>query len=151
MKIPAGVEDGTRLRVPGEGDAGPRGAQPGDLYLFIAIAPHPVFERHGSDLHLDAPVSFATLALGGEITVPTIDGEATMRIPKGTQTHTVLRLRGKGLPWMDGDRGDEYVRVIARTPERLTKRQQETLAEFGKDDDEEGWLQAIFRRIKLGR
>ncbi len=150
IKIPAGVESGTRLRVTGEGDAGPRGAAAGDLYLFITVREHRVFERRGADLHLDAPVSFATLALGGTVTVPTINGEADVKIPHGTQSHTVLRLRGKGMPEMDGGNGDLYVRVIARTPEKLTKRQQKALEEFGQDDDEQGWLGALFDRIKKG-
>ncbi len=151
IKIPAGVENGTRLRVQGEGDAGARGAQSGDLYLFITVTEHSVFVRDGADLHLEVPVSFATLALGGEIVVPTIDGEATMKIPKGTQTNTTLRLRGKGIVHMGSkERGDEYVRLIAKTPEKLTKRQEKALEEFGKDDDEEGWLKAVFKKIKSG-
>lgn len=98
VRIPAGVEDGSRLRLSGEGEAGVAGGPPGDLYVVISIKPHPLFVRDGPELHCEVPVPFVKAALGSEIEVPTLEGKVTMRIPEGTQSGTVLRLRGKGLP-----------------------------------------------------
>jgi len=150
VSIPAGVDEGTRVRVPGEGNAGPRGSQSGDLYLFISIEPHPVFERRGYDIHLDVPISFATAVFGGEIEVPTLDGKAKLRIPEGTQTHTVFRLRDKGVPELHGHgRGDLYVRVIIQTPHRLGRKQAEMLRRFSEESGEEAKLQkGLFSKIK---
>lgn len=150
VNIPAGVDNGTRVRVPGEGNAGPRGSAAGDLYLFITIEEHPVFERRGSDIHLDAPISFGTAVFGGEIEVPTLDGRAKLKIPGGTQTHTVFRLRDKGITELQGSgRGDEYVRVIIRTPEKLNRKQEELLRKFAEESGEDAKLQkGLFGKIK---
>jgi len=120
VEIPAGAPDGLQLRLSGKGDAGDPGAPPGDLYVVVRTREHPRFRREGTDLLLDWPISFAKAALGGDIEVPTLDGSARVKVPPGTQTHTVFRLRGKGLPDLEtGRRGDELVRVTIVTPERL--------------------------------
>src|SRR5436190_2452006 len=120
VEIPAGAPDGLQLRLPGKGDAGDPGGPAGDLYVVVRTREHPRFRRAGTDLLLDWPISFAKAALGGDIEVPTLDGSARVKLPPGTQTHTVFRLRGKGLPDLEtGRRGDELVRVTIVTPERL--------------------------------
>ena len=137
VKIPAGVEDGTRIRVTGAGEAGIRGGESGDLYVFISIRPHRFFQRNGADIHCRIPISMATAALGGEIEVPTIDGTRTkLKIPSGTQGGHQFRLRSKGMSVFRraGARGDMYVEAIVETPMNLTKRQQELLQEFEADN-----------------
>jgi molecular chaperone DnaJ len=150
VKIPAGVDEGTRVRVPGEGNAGPRGTQAGDLYLFIHVEPHDLFERRGDDIHLDAPIGFGMAVFGGEIEVPTLDGKVKLKIPANTQTHTVFRLRDKGVQHLQhSGRGDEYVRVILKTPDKLTKHQSEMLRAFVEDSDENAKLQkGLFGKLK---
>jgi molecular chaperone DnaJ len=132
VNIPAGVEDGTRIRLAGEGEAGLRGGTAGDLYIFLSIAAHPFFQRDGADLHCRVPISMVTAALGGEIDVPAIDGaDAHVKIPAGTQSGGNFRLSGKGMPVLRTKRhGDMYVQVVVETPQNLTKRQKELLAEF---------------------
>lgn len=148
VDVPAGVDEGTRVRIAGEGDAGPRGAQPGDLYLFVHMRDHPIFKREHNDIYLDAPVSFPTLVFGGDITVPTLGGEAKVHIPKGTQTGTMFRLRGKGLPDVHGrGKGDQYVRTVVETPEKLTKKQEKALKEYAEMTDNEPH-KGLFRKIK---
>ncbi len=134
VNIPAGVEEGTRIRLAGEGEAGVRGGPAGDLYIFLAIEPHPFFQRDGADLHCRAPISMATAALGGSFEVPTIDGGKTkVKIPEGTQSGKRLRLSGKGMPVLRSKQtGDMYVQVVVETPQNLTKKQKELLAEFEK-------------------
>lgn len=150
VDIPAGVDEGTRVRVPGEGNAGPRGSAAGDLYLFISVDPHPVFTRKGFDIHLDAPISFPLAVFGGEIEVPTLDGKAKLKIPKATQTHTVFRLRDKGAQELHGNgRGDQYVRVVIQTPDKLSKQEEKALREFAGDSDQDEKLQkGLFAKIK---
>jgi molecular chaperone DnaJ len=150
VSIPAGVDEGTRLRVPGEGNAGPRGAPAGDLYLFISVEAHPVFTRKGDDIHIDAPITFPLAAFGGEIEVPTLDGKSKLKIPKGTQSHTVFRLRDKGVTMLQhAGRGDQYVRVIIQTPEKLTKEQEKALHAFAGDGHEDEKLQkSLFGKLK---
>ncbi len=138
VNIPPGVEDGTRIRLAGEGEAGLRGAPPGDLYIFIQVQPHRLFQRQGLDLYCEVPITFATAALGGEIDVPTIEGKRLkLNVPAGTQTGKQFRLRERGMLELQGKRrGDLYVEVTVETPVHLTKRQQELLREFegaGKD------------------
>jgi molecular chaperone DnaJ len=134
VKVPAGIEEGMRLRLQGEGEAGVAGGTPGDLYVVIGIRRHPLFEREGRDLHCQVPISFAQAALGDEIEVPTLEGKVTMRVPEGTQTGKVLRLRGKGLPSVrTSTRGDELVSIFVEVPTRLTKRQRELLQEFAAE------------------
>jgi molecular chaperone DnaJ len=134
VNIPAGVEDGTRIRLAGEGEAGVRGGPAGDLYIFLSLAPHAFFQRDGADLHCRAPISMVTAALGGEFEVPTIDGGKTrVKIPSGTQSGRRFRLQAKGMPVLRSKQfGDMYVQVMVETPQNLTKRQRELLAEFEK-------------------
>jgi molecular chaperone DnaJ len=134
VNIPAGVEDGTRIRLASEGEAGVRGGPPGDLYIFLSIGSHPFFQREGADLHCRVPVSMVTAAMGGEFEVPTIDGSKTrVKVPEGTQSGRRFRLSGKGMPVLRARQsGDMYVQVMVETPQNLTKKQRELLAEFDK-------------------
>jgi molecular chaperone DnaJ len=132
VNIPAGVEDGTRIRLAGEGEAGVRGGPSGDLYIFLSLSPHPFFQREGADLHCRVPVSMVTAALGGEFEVPTIDGGKTrVKVPEGMQTGRRFRLHGKGMPVLRSRQtGDMYVQVVVETPQKLTKKQRDLLSEF---------------------
>jgi molecular chaperone DnaJ len=132
VDIPPGVEEGTRIRLSGEGAAGMNGGPSGDLYIFLAVAEHRIFQRDGHDLHCRAPVSLVMAALGGAIEVPTLDGgRAKVTIPEGTQPGRQFRLRGKGMPVLrSAQRGDLYVEIAVETPVKLTKRQKELLREF---------------------
>jgi molecular chaperone DnaJ len=134
VNIPPGVEDGTRIRLAGEGEAGVRGGPAGDLYIFLSIGTHPFFQRDGADLHCRVPVSLVTAALGGEFEVPTIDGGKTrVKIPEGMQTGRRFRLQSKGMPVLRARQtGDMYVQVVVETPQKLTKKQRELLAEFDR-------------------
>lgn len=134
VDIPAGVEDGMRLRMQGEGEAAPKGGQQGDLYIRVNILEHDTFIRDGDDLYTEIPISIAQAALGAEITVPTLTGKVKLTIPEGTQTHTIFKLKGQGLPNLRGHgSGDEHVRVIVQTPSKLGKKQRELLQQFAKD------------------
>lgn len=132
VNIPVGVENGTRIRLSGEGEAGARGGPAGDLYLFLSVKPHSMFERDGIDLHLSVPIPMTTAALGGSIEVPTIDGKkARLAVPEGTQTGRQFRLKGKGMPRLQrGGVGDMFVHVGVETPVNLTKEQVRLLKEF---------------------
>ena len=132
VNIPAGVETGTRIRLAGEGEAGMRGGPSGDLYIFIEVADHDLFERETTNLFCRVPVSIATAALGGEIEVPTIDGgRSRVKIPEGSQSGRQMRLRGKGMPALrGGTRGDMFIELAVETPVNLTARQKEILKEF---------------------
>jgi molecular chaperone DnaJ len=132
VNIPAGVEDGTRIRLAGEGEAGARGGPPGDLYIFLAIKPHPFFQRDGADLYCRVPISMVQAALGGEIGVHTLDsGESKVKIPEGTQSGRQFKIRGKGMPVLRArDFGDLYIQANVETPQNLTRRQRELLQEF---------------------
>lgn len=132
VNIPAGVEDGTRIRLAGEGEAGRLGGPAGDLYIFLSVAPHELFQRDGSDLFCRVPLSVGTAALGGEIEVPTIDGgRARVQVPEGTQTGKQFRLKGKGMPVLRSRQfGDLYIQVTVETPVNLSKRQRQLLKEF---------------------
>lgn len=137
VEIPAGVPDGVQLRVPGRGEGGEAGAPPGDLFVVVRVKDHPTFSRDGEDVIMDLPVTFSLAALGGEVEVPTLEGTARMRIPPGTQTHTLLRLRGKGLRRFRGDgRGDQLVRVLVTTPTRLSGEERRLLEELGRIERE---------------
>ncbi len=130
-KIPAGVEDGTRIRFTGLGEAGAFGGPPGDLYVVLHVKEHPFFAREGTDLHCAVPVSFAQAALGTEIHLPTLEGEHTLKVPEGTQSGTTMRIRGKGVPVLNGHgKGDLYVEIRVQTPAKLNKRQRELLQEL---------------------
>lgn len=146
LKVPPGVEDGARLRVSGEGEAGIAGGPSGDLYVVMALQAHPLFERDGTDLHLEVPVAFVQAVLGAEIEVPTLDGKVQLQIPEGTQSGRVLRLRGQGLPPLQPRldpaqlkkmRGDLYVRVFVEVPTKLNARQRELLEEFAAQSGHE--------------
>ena len=130
--IPAGVEDGTRIRLAGEGGAGRQGAPAGDLYVHIALRPHDIFQRDGAQIYCRVPLPMAQAALGGEIEVPAIDGtRAKVKVPPGTQTGDQFRLRGKGFSVLrSAARGDMYIQVSVETPQNLTRRQRELLEEF---------------------
>ena len=134
VNIPAGVEDGTRIRLAGEGEAGVRGGPPGDLYIFLSLSSHEFFQRDGADLHCRVPISMVTAALGGEFEVPTIEkGKTKVKIPAGTQSNRRFRIASKGMPVLRSRQtGDMYVQVVVETPQNLTKKQQELLAEFEK-------------------
>lgn len=135
VKIPVGIEDGMRLRHTGAGEAGLRGAPAGDLYVFISIKPHAIFERDAADLHMRVPIPMTTAALGGSIEVPTLDGaRMKVAIPAGAQSGQQFRLRGKGMSVLHGQgRGDLYVHAFVETPQNLNKRQKELLEEFAKE------------------
>ena len=130
-KVPAGVEDGTRIRFAGLGEAGAFGGPAGDLYVVLHVKEHPFFAREGNDLRCVIPISFAQAALGAEIKVPTFDGEHALKVPEGTQSGTTMRLRGKGVPALNGHgKGDLFVELRVRTPGKLNKRQRELLLEL---------------------
>jgi molecular chaperone DnaJ len=152
VNIPPGVEDGTRIRLAGEGEAGVRGGSPGDLYIFLSIAPHPIFQRDGADLHCRVPISIVTASLGGEFEVPAIGGGMTrVKVPAGTQSGRRFRLQGKGMPVLRSKQtGDMYVQVIVETPQNLTKRQKELLMEFDRLSSAETQPESegFFTRVK---
>ncbi len=138
LRIPAGIEEGSRLRSTGNGEAGFRGGGPGDLYVVIHIKQHPVFERDGADLYCEVPLSFATAALGGDLEVPTLDGKANVKIPAGTQSATIFKLRGKGMPHLQSrSTGDLLVRVLVEVPTKLSAEQRQKLIEFAELTREE--------------
>ena len=131
VKIPAGVDEGDRIRLSGEGEAGMNGGPPGDLYVVIHLKPHPVFRRDHNDLHCEMPISFTTAALGGDIEIPTLDGYAKIKVPAGTQTGQMFRLRSKGIKGVrSAGHGDLICHVAVETPVNLTARQKELLAEL---------------------
>jgi molecular chaperone DnaJ len=131
VKVPAGVDEGDQIRLGGEGEAGEHGGPPGDLYVLIKLKPHALFKREQDDLYCEVPVSFVTVALGGEVEIPTLDGRATIKVPPETQTDKVFRLRGKGVKNVrSGDIGDLYCKISVETPVSLTKRQRELLQEL---------------------
>ena len=133
VSIPKGAEEGMRLRMRGAGEASPNGGPAGDLYIIVHMAEHPVFARDGSDLFMEAPISFSQAALGDEIEVPTLDGKALVKIPPGTQTGTVFRLKGNGLPEVRGRGvGDQFVKVTVVTPSKLSSEQKELIKRFGQ-------------------
>lgn len=137
VKIPAGVETGSRLKLTGEGERGLRGGPAGDLYVVITVKPHPIFERQGDDVVCEVPISFVQAALGTEIEVPTLEGKVSLKIPAGTQSGKVFRLKGKGIPRLSAyGRGDQHVVVKVETPTGLSAKQRKLLEEFAKASDE---------------
>lgn len=162
VQVPPGVDTGDRIRLSGEGEPGEQGGPPGDLYVEMVVKPHPIFTREGADLRCDIPLSVTTAALGGEIEVPTLGGRVTLRIPAGTQSGKVFRVRGKGVkPVRGGTHGDLLCRVMMETPVNLTSRQKELLEELAETLDQDGqhhnprgssWLDSVksfFDRMKL--
>jgi molecular chaperone DnaJ len=152
VEVPPGVDNGTRIRLNGKGEAGPHGAPPGDLYIFIQVRPHPVFQREGTALFTRVPVSFTTAALGETIEIPGLDGEThAIEIPAGIQSGRQLRKRGAGMPVLQGrGRGDLVVEIVVETPTRLSSRQKEILREFQATEtgDECPESQGFFKKLK---
>jgi molecular chaperone DnaJ len=133
VKVPGGIANGQRLRLYAEGEVGAMGGPPGDLYVVVQVQEHEFFKREADDLFCEVGINFPTLALGGEIRVPTLDGEDELRIPEGTEAGTVFRLRGKGMPSVNGrGRGDLHVMVQPRTPRKLTKDQRAALEQLAR-------------------
>jgi molecular chaperone DnaJ len=138
VKIPGGVDTGSRLKLRGEGESAPAGGTPGDLYVVIHVEPHPIFIRDNLDIICDVPISYAEAALGAEIDVPTLEGKVKMKIPPGTQSGKVFRMKGKGVKDFQGyHQGDQHVRVTVETPTRLTAKQKDLLKEFAALGGEE--------------
>ncbi|MFP4401476.1 MAG: molecular chaperone DnaJ [Candidatus Woesearchaeota archaeon] len=149
IDIPAGVDSETKLRISGQGDAGENGGPPGDLFVFITVKEHPVFERNGADLYIEIPISYAQAVLGDTVEVPTIYGKAKMKIPSGTQGSTVFRLKNEGLPELNGyGNGSEYVKVNIKVPKKISKKQEELLTEFDNLGDERFSYKKFFSKIK---
>ncbi len=150
VDVRPGVDSGNRIRLSGEGEASSSGGPPGDLVVTIYVRPHEIFQREGNHILYDAEITFAQAALGDEIEVPTLKGKAKVKIPKGTQTHTSFRLKGEGIPDVHGrGKGDEYVRVIVKTPTKLNDRQKQLLLDFeGVDKDSKGKKKRFFKESK---
>ena len=144
VTIPAGVHTGSRLRMLGEGEAGEHGSESGNLYIVITVLPHKTFERHGDDLLMSMDVPFVLAALGGEVDVPTLDGDVSLKIPAGTQSEAVFRLKDKGIPDLrSGRKGSQHVKVSIALPKRLNKKQKKLLKDFAKED-KKGLLGKLF-------
>jgi molecular chaperone DnaJ len=138
LRIPPGVDDGVRLRSSGAGEAGVRGGPAGDLYVVVRVKEHSVFDRHGADLHCRIPIPFTTATLGGELSVPTLEGKASLKIPAGTQSNTVFKMRGKGMPQLGSKaQGDLMVQVVVEVPTRLDAEQRKKLEDFAASMGEE--------------
>jgi molecular chaperone DnaJ len=151
VKIPAGIDTGQRLKLTGEGEAGLRGGEPGDLYVVIEILPHEFFQRDGFDVICDVPITFTQAALGAEVGVPTLEGKVKVKIPAGTQSHKILRLKNKGLAQLNSyARGDQLVRVIVEIPTSLTADQRDALKRFDdlSDQSNNSMHQKFFDRVK---
>tara|TARA_Y100000310_G_scaffold341089_1_gene439091 strand:- start:25712 stop:26821 length:1110 start_codon:yes stop_codon:yes gene_type:complete len=146
IKVPAGAEEGTNLRVTGEGEAGEKGAPTGDLYVVIYVKEHEVFERQGDDIYIKIPIPFTIASLGGEIEVPTLNEKAKLKIPAGTQNNTIFRMKGKGIPYLHGSgQGNENVEVVIEVLGKLSKKQKEILKEFDKESKKKkGFFGKIF-------
>jgi molecular chaperone DnaJ len=153
VKIPAGVDTGDRIRLAGEGEAGAHGAQQGDLYVEVRVRPHGLFERDGDDLYCEVPVPFTLAAMGGELEIPTLDGQVKLKVPSETQTGRMFRLKGKGVKSVRSHRtGDLMCRVVLETPVKLTREQKDLLKQFEgtflKDDNRQNprsqtWLDGV--------
>jgi molecular chaperone DnaJ len=149
IRIPAGVDDGTRIRMSGEGEGGPAGGPPGDLYVVLHVRKHPLFERRDLDIHFDLPISISQAALGAEMKVPTLDGAEKLTIPAGTQSGVSFRLKGRGVPVLNGSgRGDQYVKVMVRTPTKLSEEKRRLLEKLAELDGEETSEPGLFDRVK---
>jgi molecular chaperone DnaJ len=153
VKVPPGVDTGDRIRLSGEGEAGPEGGPTGDLYVQISVRQHPIFERDGRHLYCEVPITFVDAALGGELEVPTLDGRVKLKIPAETQTGKLFRLRGKGVkPVRGGAVGDLLCRAVVETPVNLSKHQKELLREFqeslgqgdgGQSPRQKSWFEGV--------
>lgn len=148
VKIPAGVDTGSHLRISGEGDSGIRGGPSGDLYVVIHVNPHEFFKREGDNLFCEVPITFSQAALGDEIEIPTLNGKARLKIPPGTQTGTIFRLRGEGIPHLRGrGKGDQNVRVRVVTPKKLSKKEKELFEELAKIEGKGSGLKGFIGRM----
>ncbi|MEK6950633.1 MAG: molecular chaperone DnaJ [Nanoarchaeota archaeon] len=143
VTIPAGVEEGMRLRVPGEGEVGDHGPA-GDLYLQVHLQPHAYFTREEANLHLTVPISFTQAALGDEVEVPTIDGKAILKIPAGTDSETLFRMRGKGMPTLRGEKGDQLVKVRIEVPKRLSKKEADLIKQLNEEKPSKNVFSRMF-------
>jgi molecular chaperone DnaJ len=150
IDVPAGVETGTTLRLSGEGEAGEKAARTGDLYVVIHVRPHRIFERKGNDLYVEVPISFTCAVFGDKIEVPIIGGKASLSIPPGTQSNTLFKMRGKGVPELHGNSdGDEFVKVVIHTPDNLSSKQKDALKEFADSmGDKINPQRGFFDRVK---
>lgn len=152
LKIPRGIDEGQRLRISGGGQAGENGGAPGDLYVYINIKPHKIFTRQGTNVYCEIPISFVQATLGAKIEAPTIDGKVELTIPEGTQSGEVHRIRGKGIPILNGEgRGDEFVKIKVLTPKNLSARQRKLLLDFesgGSDSQNNPEKKSFFDKIK---
>jgi molecular chaperone DnaJ len=138
VSVPPGTEDGAVRRIPREGEPGRGGGVPGDLHVLVRVKEHPLFTRKGTDVVCEIPVSFTQAALGAQVEVPTLDGKVRMRVPEGTQSGRLFRLRGKGIPraaTKGAERGDQHVRIVVETPTHLTTRQRQLLEELGQESE----------------
>jgi molecular chaperone DnaJ len=147
LDIPAGVDTGIRLRVAGEGEPGDLGGPRGDLHIHIEVVPHAIFLRDGNDIICEVPISFPKAAIGATIRVPTLKGDAELKVPAGTQSGSMLRLRGLGVPDIRGYRqgGDQIVKIMVEVPTRLTRRQRDLIKEFEEESDEKAY--PLYRRF----
>ena len=149
VRIPAGVDDGSRIRIAASGEAGIRGGTPGDLYIYISVARHAMFHRDGQNILIDVPIPFTTASLGGDISVPSLEGNIALAVAAGTQSGTIYRVRGRGMPIVRGSvRGDELVTVHVVVPTKLTKRQKELLEEFARAGGDAVEEKSFFERFK---
>jgi molecular chaperone DnaJ len=149
VKIPAGVETGSRLRLAGEGEAGTQGGPAGDLYVVIHVKEHETFERQGNNLYASMPITFAQAALGSEISVPTLDAEQSLKIPAGTQTGTVFRLKGHGMPVLGGrGRGDLFVSVTVVTPTTLSREQRRLLEQLAHIEEKDLGDKSLIDKVR---
>jgi molecular chaperone DnaJ len=151
VKIPPGVDTGTRVRLAGEGEPGEQGGPPGDLYVVVHVKEHPLFHREEHEVFCEVPISFVQAALGAQLEVPTLDGMVKMKIPEGTQSGKIFRLKGKGVPHLQGSgRGDQHVRVIVETPQNLSGKQRELLAQFAElsGEDINPHATSFFQKVK---
>ena len=152
LNIPKGVDTGNRLRIANAGQPGERGGESGDLYVYIRVKQHPIFEREGQNVYCELPITFVQAALGATVEAPTIDGKIELKIPEGTQSGAILKVKGKGIPVLRGEgRGDEFVKVKVLTPKNLSKRQKELLQEFesgGNDSKNHPEKKSFFDKLK---
>lgn len=149
LKIPPGVDNGTHLRVSGKGDSGEKGGPAGDLYVVISVKHHPVFERHKSDVYMELPISFPQAALGDEIEVPTLNGRVKLKIPPGSQTGTVFRMRGKGIKRLHGrGTGDQQVKIKVKIPEKMSQEEKILIERLGEIGNKEKKKEGVFTRWK---
>ncbi len=153
VKVPAGVDEGSRIRLQGEGDAGTKGGNAGDLYVFINVKPHKIFKRFNDDLYCEREISFPRATLGGKISVPTIDGETELDIPQGTQSETMFKIKAQGIPNLrSGRRGELQVKIIVKVPSKLNSEQKKLLKEFavacGEDLDATGQGKGFIGKVK---